>query len=203
MTRAAASDTFGRIYSSIYQDGSDFTRLSSDAQALYFVLIGFEADQLGYLIWAPGKFTSKSRHWDADAVVGAMHELADSRFVVFDPDHNELIVRTYVKYDFHLGDKSRCVKLGRMFPFIRSPLIRSALGDEFAKIKTQHPDWPCWEVFSRHKDTGELHESICNSEDRLKKSESKRAEFEVYEHSAEGPPEHWMNPQVAEYTHPF
>ncbi|GAB3191908.1 hypothetical protein [Nesterenkonia suensis] len=140
---------FRRIYVSIWDD-PDFTRLPRRAQHLYLMLISYRHTRsTGVLDWAPGRFEDFAADADSDDLTDDLHILEDAGLVVADTKYAEVLIRTYMKHDYHLSNGNRAAGLASQFQFIKSPKIYDAMLRQLGRQYREAPDLKCWEVFRR------------------------------------------------------
>lgn len=123
--------TYANVDAGIWDD-ADFCALSAGAQRTYFMLITQRE------ITACGTLALTLRRWgktcgEKDLEVW-LAELSDAAFVLIDEDSEELLVRTFVKWDGghkHATRRKAVISFARA---IRSPLLRDAAAAELAKL---------------------------------------------------------------------
>lgn len=140
---------FRRIYVSIWDD-QDFIQLPRRAQHLYLMLISYRHTRsTGVLDWAPGRFEDFAPDIDADDLQEDLHALEAAGLVVADTKYAEVLIRTYMKHDYHLSNGNRASGLASQFQFIKSPKIYDAMLRQLGKQRADAPDLKCWEAFRR------------------------------------------------------
>lgn len=86
-----------RIDAAIWRN-PDFTRLSADAQRLYFLLLSQpNLSLVGVIDFMPARWAKLARDTNADEIADAVGDLETARFVLVDGD--ELLIRTFVVHD--------------------------------------------------------------------------------------------------------
>jgi hypothetical protein len=125
---------FGNINVGIWLD-QDFCNLSPGAQRTYFQLITqSDIAACGTLAltmrrWSmtvPEKYRPEFPEW--------MEELARERFIVIDADTEELLVRSFVKWDGGYKNGNRLMAIKGTAEAVRSPLLRSVLAFQLSKV---------------------------------------------------------------------
>lgn len=110
MTLAA----YVKLLRSIWRD-DDFRALPASTQRLYMLLLSQpDVSYCGVLPFTPQRWGLLAGDTDADSVRTDIHRLTDADFVVVDDQTEELLIRSYVKYDE-----------GYKVPNIRTALLRS------------------------------------------------------------------------------
>jgi hypothetical protein len=123
--------TYATIDAGIWDD-PEFCALTAGAQRTYFMLIT-QTD-----ITAVGSLALTLRRWsktcsEKDLEVW-LAELADARFVVIDEDSEELLVRTFAKWDGGYKHAKRRMAVVSYTKAIRSQTLRDAAIEELAKL---------------------------------------------------------------------
>lgn len=123
--------TYANVDVGIWDD-PDFCGLSAGAQRTYFMLIT-QTD-----ITACGSLALTLRRWSKTCLeqdlTAWLAELEDARFVVIDEDSEELLVRTFVKWDGGYKHSKRVLAVIAYARAIRSRPLRDAVADELAKL---------------------------------------------------------------------
>lgn len=123
--------TYGYVDCGIWDD-PEFIGLSAGAQRTYFMLIT-QTD-----ISACGSLALTLRRWSrtcsSDGINSWLLELSDARFVVMDEDTEELLVRTFVKYDGGHKHAKRVMAVVATAKAIKSPTLRYSVASELAKL---------------------------------------------------------------------
>lgn len=114
---------------------TEWTELSIEAQHLYKLLISQEdIGPSGLIPLRPRRWAKLSKNGSVEKVMAALTELDDAAFVVVDEETAEVLVRTFIRN----GENYKHVRLLRMAlnqaERAESPRIRSALGQELAKL---------------------------------------------------------------------
>ena len=92
--------SYVKIYLSVWDTGSDFLDLTVDAQWLYWVLVSHPLlTPAGTLPLQPRKWVRRAKGMTLKRIQSALSELVDSGKVLVDEDTEELLVRTYIRYD--------------------------------------------------------------------------------------------------------
>lgn len=103
----------------------DFRNCSVAAQHLYLLLITQpEMTLCGVLPLTLGRWAGLSKGATAKSVGKALDELVAARFVLLDPETDEVMVRTYIRYNGTLKNSNLTLGLTRVYDAIRSPALR-------------------------------------------------------------------------------
>lgn len=130
---------YGHIMSAIWND-SEFRRLSVAAQRTYLMLIT-QAD-----ISSAGTLPLTIRRWAAyaidstpDRLSDSLSELAGYRFLVIDEATEEVLIRTFVKWDGgYTNVTKRQPAIRRDASAVASPKIRACLAEELDSLEVPH-----------------------------------------------------------------
>lgn len=113
-----------RIHSSIWKD-ADFLALSAGAQRMYVLALSQPNLSLcGVVSYTAKRWARLSSGGSVRAVVKALMELEEARFVVIDADTEELWIRSFVKHDGILKSPNATAGMKRDFHHIHSQEIR-------------------------------------------------------------------------------
>lgn len=125
---------FTPLYCAIW-DSEEFCALSSDAQRTYFMLIS-QAD-----ITACGTLALRLRRWsktlpdrDKHTLDLGLKELIDLGYILIDDDKEELLVRTFVKWDGGYKHALRKKAVIASAEGIKSHSLRAAMAVELGKL---------------------------------------------------------------------
>lgn len=126
--------TFAQFQLRIWVD-DEWLALSIEAQHLYSLLISQEdCGPSGLIPLRPRRWAKLSGNGSVDKVLSALAELDDAAFIVMDIETAEVLVRTFIRN----GENYKHVRLLKMAldqaERAESPRIRSALGQELAKL---------------------------------------------------------------------
>src|SRR5690348_9910466 len=90
---------FSKMNLSINQDG-DWRKLPPPAQHLYMTLWNHPSlSYCGVVDWRPGRLTALSEGWTVEDILEAADCLEARLFVVIDHTTEELLVRSWVRFD--------------------------------------------------------------------------------------------------------
>lgn len=130
--------SYATIQCSIWED-ADFLALSAEAKAAYFMLVTQPN------IEACGALPLTLRRWaplvaggDPAQLVRWLNELSAARFVVLDKDTEEILVRTFAKYDGGYLHATRVKAVVRSAEAIMSPSLRGFVAAELDRLEVRH-----------------------------------------------------------------
>src|SRR5882672_6518707 len=126
--------TYGNIVTAIWLD-PEFCALSAGAQRTYFMLVT-QPD-----IAACGTLALTRRRWsktvatqERDDFPAWLTELERARYVLVDEDTEELLVRTFAKWDGGYKHSQRVQAVIATAESIRSPILRASIATELASL---------------------------------------------------------------------
>ena len=126
---------YANVSTAIWQRDGDFVKLSVHAQWAYLMLLSQpDISAAGVLSINLRRWTGRAADVTRDVLVAALKELAEARFVVYDQDTEELLVRTFVKWDGGYTNRKRKPVIVSAAREIESPLIRRVLAAELNKL---------------------------------------------------------------------
>ena len=133
-----------RIHVSIWSD-PDFTALAQADQRTYLMVLSQPGISLcGVLAWTPGRLARMAADSTPESVTASIARLADARFLVVDFDTDELLVRSFIRYDGVWRNRKTRTAMFAQRDQIMSPMIRSSLDGEIhrATIEDAASDGP-------------------------------------------------------------
>jgi hypothetical protein len=128
--------TYAAVFTAIW-DNEAFQALDDVDQRTYLMLVS-QSD-----ISAAGVLALRIRRWakysrntstDPDRLTGSLARLADARFIVIDTDHEELLVRSFVRHDKGYSNPKRRPSIIAASQDVRSPIVRRALAAELSRL---------------------------------------------------------------------
>jgi hypothetical protein len=126
--------SYANVATAMWRD-DDFIVLAVDEQYVYFLLISQpDISAAGVLSIALTRWASRSKGMSRDRMLAAVHGLQAHRFVVADFDTDELLVRSFVRWDGGYTNSKRRFAIRDAADQIVSPAIRSALAAEFERL---------------------------------------------------------------------
>ncbi|WP_029923947.1 hypothetical protein [Nocardia otitidiscaviarum] len=129
---------------SIWED-DDFLDLSPAAQHLYFVLATDPSmSYCGRVDWRPARLTTRAAGWSRAAIDTAATELEQGRFVLFDPDTEEALVRAFIRSDELLRNPKMGVSVVKAYGSVASRTLRAAVVTEVVRVHCEHPEYSSW-----------------------------------------------------------
>lgn len=136
---------FAQIRPDIWLD-DDWRSLTAGAQHLYFVVLTDpQLSYAGVADWKPGRLSQRAAEWTLLDVMKAAVELSYARFLVFDQDTEEVLVRSYLRHDGLLTQPRMAVSMANAFGSIGSNKLRAVVVHELTRLKKENPDLPAWE----------------------------------------------------------
>ena len=125
---------YGQIFTGIWRD-RDWLNLDWRAQWAYMMLsTQAEISAVGMLPLSSRRWASRARDTTRNDIVDAIRVLADARMVVYDMDTEELLLRTFVKWDRGYTNRKRLPVIERAAAEVESLRLRAVLAGELAKL---------------------------------------------------------------------
>jgi len=122
-----------------------FRALTRDAQYLYLTVVSQPGlSYCGVLDWRPSRIAALSADGDEAAIVSALSELVERRFIHVDESTEELAVRTYMKHDGVLNRVNMGKAAGRALDVVVSLVIRDEILGELARFYRKQPELAGW-----------------------------------------------------------
>lgn len=138
---------FGRIRISIADD-ADFEDLAPEGQWLY-TRIGIPETSLnhcGVFDWRPARLIRKARGLTIAYLERAAADCEHGRFVLFDIDTEEALMRSYIRSEELLRNPKMAVAVINAYRATASKILRAAVVDELRRIKDEHPEYSSWKA---------------------------------------------------------
>jgi hypothetical protein len=124
------ANALGLIHESIWRN-DDWRELSRGAQALYMQLLSQkEVDCAGVLPLLPTKWAKGCAGLTTEQVMADMEELQRHRFVYYDEDTDEALIRTYIRNSNVMKVPNMRKSARRAATLVASPKIRAILAAE-------------------------------------------------------------------------
>ena len=130
---------YANILTAIWRN-EEFVALGADEQRMYLLLASQpDISAAGVLHLSVTRWSAMARNTPPDAVVAALQGLARGRFVIFDVRTEELLVRSFVRWDGGYTNSKRRPVIRDAAQEVLSSTIRRALALEFKRLGL--PDW--------------------------------------------------------------
>ncbi len=125
----------GRILCGIWRD-KDFRARSVSAQRLYMLLLSQpNVNNAGILPLQVSKWAKGCDDTTTEAIQSALDELVAHRFVFFDEDTEECLVRSYMRNDGVMAHKYIWKNALKCCESVESPVLRGVLVDELLRTR--------------------------------------------------------------------
>ncbi|MBM4489450.1 hypothetical protein GS937_01460 [Rhodococcus hoagii] len=143
---------YARIRMSVNED-EDIENLSADAQWLYFRVLIPEPtlNYAGVADWRPRRQFGKARDMTLDRYLAAAAELEANRYILVDPETEEVLVRSYIRSDELLRNPKMAASVVKAYRAVASRTLRAAIVTEVQRVHQECPGLSSW----KHKDTRE------------------------------------------------
>lgn len=125
---------FAPIYTAIWQDRA-FRALTGAAQRMYLLLVSQpDISAAGTLSLTVRRWAAMAADTDPKTVGGALRELVDAGFIAADQTTEELLVRSFVRWDKAYGNPKRRPAILAAAGTVGSAALRRVLAGEFARV---------------------------------------------------------------------
>lgn len=126
--------SFANIMTAIWDD-EDFLALTERAQRVYLMLVTQkDISAAGTLSLRVRRWASKAKDTTGATIAEGLKELEQARFIVADKVTEELLVRSFVRWDRGYRNSKRRPVIFRAAEEIDSPTLRRSLREEFARL---------------------------------------------------------------------
>lgn len=126
--------SFAKIFNEIWAD-PDFRSLNRDQQWLFFALISQpELNFAGVLTTTDRRLAGCAAEFTVDDLRADLAVLHARRYIVVDEEHDEILVRSYVRHDGAWRTPNVLTSIVRAAGAVRSEAIRATLAEEFARL---------------------------------------------------------------------
>lgn len=133
------SRNYANISTAIWRN-EEFRDLSRDAQWMYLLLTSQQdISAAGVLPLSIRRWSTRAKGCTRAVVIAALEELARHRFVVYDNDTEELLVRSFVRWDGGYTNPKRRPVIQRAAEAVESDAIQRSLAREFQRLGL--PEW--------------------------------------------------------------
>ncbi len=125
----------GRVLCAIWRD-RDFRQRSIAAQRLYMLLLSqANVNNAGVLPLQVSKWAKGCDQTRSDDIQAALDELAEHRFVFYDEDTEEALIRSYMRNDGVMKHKYIWTNALRCAEHTESPVLREVLAEELLRTR--------------------------------------------------------------------
>jgi len=129
--------SYAKLYLSVWDNGGDFLDLTADAQWLYWVLISHPLlTPAGTLPLQPRKWVRRAKGMTYKRIQSALSELVDNNKILVDEDTEELLIRTYIRYDRGWRTPNIRKSIEASISRIESDALRDAATHELTHAET-------------------------------------------------------------------
>lgn len=126
--------SYAKIFNEIWAD-PDFRSLNRDQQWLFFALISQpELNFAGVVTTTDRRLAGCAADFTVDELRADLAVLHARRYIVVDEEHDEILVRSYVRYDGAWRTPNVLTSIVRAASAVRSTAIRAALANEFDRL---------------------------------------------------------------------
>jgi len=129
------SRNYATFATSIWRPEDDFGELTMAAQWAYFMLSTQpDISAAGVLSLNVRRWSKRTKDGSREVVIGALQELQAAGKVFYDYDTEELLIRTFVKWDGGYGNQKRRPVIERAAMDLESARLRQVLAEELRRL---------------------------------------------------------------------
>lgn len=130
---------YANIVTAVWRD-DDFLALDVEEQRMYFLLLSQpDISAAGVLHLSLTRWSAKARNTSPESVMASLKKLAAARYVIFDLRTEELLVRSFVRWDGGYTNSKRKPAIRDAAQAVESPIIRRMLAVELGRLAL--PQW--------------------------------------------------------------
>lgn len=123
----------------------DFRALPPTAQHLYLMLwTSPDLSYCGVHDWRPGRLAARSAGFTGEHIQTVADCLSARHFVVVDLKTEEILVRSWARWDGLLKQPRMAVSYSTAYAAVASDTLRAVLVHETTKMRKRHPGLACW-----------------------------------------------------------
>lgn len=128
------------IRTSMWGD-ADYRALSLEAQWLYeYLLTTHSLSYVGVADWRPARIAKMCGNKRASDIVKYGKELENGHFIFTDEETEEVLIRSFLKWDGCLRNPNLWKSIGLAFTDVASMFLQAQIGVELRKLKVENPD---------------------------------------------------------------
>lgn len=129
---------FGSIATSVWDD-PDWWSLTGEAQRVYLMLVTQATiSPVGTVPMTLKRWANSTRGCTIKGLTKALEELSDAAYIVVDWDREELLVRSFVRWDKGYTNELRLKAIKKTAPMVGSRLLAGALAHELNRLSIDH-----------------------------------------------------------------
>ena len=133
-----------RVHSAIWSD-PDFRELAVPAQHMYILLLSQpRLTFVGILDYLPKRFAQLSAKATVRSVTSAIAALEERGYVIHDEEHEELLIRSFVRRDGLLKSPNVTKAMVTDFNTVGSSVLRDVLVEELRRSYDEAPEMKGW-----------------------------------------------------------
>lgn len=129
--------SYAKIFNKIWAD-PDFRSLTRGQQWLFFALISQpELNFAGVVTTTDRRLTGCADGFTLEELHDDLAVLEERRYVVVDQEHDEILVRSYIRHDGAWRTPNVLTSILRDVSMVRSQAIRSTLAEELSRLEVE------------------------------------------------------------------
>lgn len=136
---------YGRLHIAVWSD-EDYQALDPYHQGIFTGLIAYpDVTWCGVIDYMPKRLIKISDHLNPDLLDKAVRFLADSYFLVIDDETEEILIRTFIRWDGVMHQKNVGKAMVNAIKKVKSPTIKDRIYTELILLRRSEPDLKGWE----------------------------------------------------------
>lgn len=129
---------FGSFATSIWDD-PDWWELTSEAQRVYMMLVTQSTiTPVGTVPMTLRRWANSTKGCTIKGLSKALEELSDAAYIVVDWDREELLIRSFVRWDKGYTNELRLKAIKKSAPMVGSRILAGALAHELNRLGIDH-----------------------------------------------------------------
>lgn len=126
---------YGKLYISMWYSGNDFITLNARAQRLYMFLISQpDINPAGVVTIALKRWSHCTNDLTPTEITNDLHELHNKRFIIVDEDCEELLIRSFIKWEARWTNPTIMREIKQACQQVMSANIRAGLQEELERL---------------------------------------------------------------------
>ena len=151
---------YGRLHINRWSD-DDYQALDPYHQGVYDGLISYpDVTWCGVIDYMPKRLVKMSDQLTIDLLDKALRHLADRYFLVIDDETEEILIRTFIRWDGVMHQKNVGKAMFTALKKVKSKMIKYVIVTELIRLKRTEADLKGWEGLEELAPN--LYESICD-----------------------------------------
>lgn len=136
---------YGRYHCGIWSD-KDYQSLDPYHQGIFAALIAYpDISWCGVIDYMPKRLIKISDHLTVETLDAALRFLADQFFLIIDDESEEILVRTFIRWDGVMHQKNVGKAMITALRKVKSQRIKDVVCNELIALKREEPELKGWD----------------------------------------------------------